>query len=390
MSIIVTYDVSYREDATPDEIVRMLRGGYANFAVDRSPEHLPEVTYTRKIGAVPPTLAMTVTAEPDHLMLTHRGAAGLMMLLGGTNFRDPKILRVVLTDVYLREDPGGFPGPLLGRSLLSSPADGGPWLSVPLPKSLPRDAFADVCSALIQGGVRVVNDLRIDLTAVEQLERAEIIAGEIDKLPQQRAALFFNGTAKLSYALDLAGLIETRLRAVSPNLVVGMRICPVSVGYSVLELLRQRTIPIFAYTVAPIPSGDIAWTTSAYASLMNIFGADVVNIGLLSRTLFEKGTLLESILSLSRRRESGFPSLPALTGGVTPEVAYDYGTTLDAPYLLHTMTPVFSGGLAAEAIRRRVEAILEAVSAGGERLEPDRLFAMRDPRVRSWQSLREA
>lgn len=385
MRLRLEYDLTLDPSSHVDRIVTAVRTGLLAHRTDDRAD--VDMTYRTHSGREGLALSLSVNLELAYFGMAERGAAGLVAFLGGTSFRDPAIKGATLSAFSLAGNDAFFPGPRYGTKLLEASASPPPWLSVPVPKSAAHHSWDSVSRTLVRAGVQIITDLSLNLTDYDLAARAEAVSDEVTA--GRPVALFFNATSRLEYAVRLVERIATTLQPQLPNLAVGVRICPVAMGFSVFEYLRGWNVPIFAYTLTAHPSGQAAWSQSAYASMINAIGGDVVNVGLLSVPALRRGTLYEAIMPLLNRGSTGTASLPALTGGVEPQVAYEYATTVRDPVLLHTMTPVFRGGLEQRSIRKRVSAIREAVEAGRQSLNIERLFAERSPVIRNWQDLEE-
>lgn len=389
MPLTLSYEVQHDLGVTSDELISGILRGFTAYAADQGTGAAPDVSYSRKEDSSGASLALTVSYEPDEIKLKERRAAGLVMILSGTPFRDARIRRATLTEILMREDPGGFPGPRYGQDLLSTDSSAIS-LSVPLPKSFGAPEFFRKTEVLLRSGVSILTDLKLDSSMDEIRRRALHLASIKRPTLTPLPCYFVNATTSLIRIDQISDMIEATRDEFVNRLIIGVRLCPICVGYAVLEHLRLREIPVYAYTLAPVPSGDLAWSPGAYASLMNLLGADIVNVGLLSPSLLERGSLLETLLPLQRRRETGKKTIPALSGGVTPEVAYRYGETLQYRYILHTLTPILGGDPDLDLIERRVRATVEAATAGQKGLEASALFASNDKRVRNWQTIADS
>ncbi|MER6357137.1 hypothetical protein ABT186_36320 [Streptomyces sp. NPDC001634] len=385
MTLRLEYDLVLDPSSHVDRIVAAVRAGLLAHRTDSRAEI--DMAYRMYANQEEPRLSLSVNLELASFGMAERGSAGLVALLGGTSFRDPAIRSVTLSAFSIMGNDTFFPGPVRGSGLLDSSASPAPWLSVPVPKTAARQSWDSVSRTLVRSGVQVLTDLSLNVTDYELTARAAAVSEEVTA--GRPVALFFNATSRLEYAVRLVEKIATTLQPQVPNVAIGVRMCPVAMGFSVFEYLRAWNVPIFAYTLTSYPSGHTSWSQSAYASMINAMGGDVVNIGLLSIPALRRGTLYEAIMPLLNRRNTGKASLPALTGGIEPRVAYEYATAIRDPVLLHTMTPVFRGGLERRSIRKRVKAIREAVEAGRQSLDIERLFAERNPSVRNWQEIEE-
>ncbi|MFS8197283.1 hypothetical protein ACLVWQ_01220 [Streptomyces sp. CWNU-52B] len=385
MTLRLEYDLVLAPSSHVDRIVATVRKGLLAHRTDSRAEI--DMTYRTNSTQDDLFLSLSVDLELGSFGMAERGSAGLVALLGGTSFRDPAIRSVTLSAFSLLGTDPLFPGPIRGTGILDGSAGPAPWLSVPVPKTAARQSWNEVSRALVRAGVQVVTDLSLNVTPHELTLRAAAVADEATA--GRPVALFFNATSRLDYAVRLTERIATTLQPQVPNITVGIRMCPSAMGFSVLEYLRTWNVPIFAYTLTSYPSGRTFWSQAAYASMIHAMGGDVVNIGLLSVPALRGGTLYEAIMPLLSRRNARKASLPALTGGVEPRVAYAYAAAVSDPVLLHTMTPIFRGGLEERAVRKRVKAIREAVEAGRRSLDIERLFAERNSSVRNWQALEE-
>ena len=385
MTLRLEYDLVLAPSSHVDQIVATVRRGLLAHRTDNQAEI--DMIYRTNTTEDDLRLSLSVELELGSFGMAERGSAGLAALLGGTSFRDPAIRNVRLSAFRCVGDDTFFPGPARGTGLLDASARPAPWLSVPVPKTAAHQAWNEVSRTLVQAGVQVITDLSPNVSDQELATRSAAVAEEATA--NHPVVLFFNATSRLDYAVRLVEKIATTLQPRVPNITIGIRMCPVAMGFSVLEYLRAWNVPIFAYTLTAYPSGRTSWSQSAYASMIHAMGADVVNVGLLSVPALRAGTLYEAMMPLLSRRSSRKASLPALTGGVEPRVAYEYAAAVDDPVLLHTMTPIFRGGLDRRNIRKRVTAIREAVEAGRRSLDIDRLFAERNSSVRNWQELEE-
>ncbi|MFJ6293532.1 hypothetical protein ACIQJX_09260 [Streptomyces griseoviridis] len=385
MTLRLEYDLALEPSSHVDRVVATLRAGLLAHRTDRLADI--DMTYRTDARQDGLRLSLSVDLELGDFGMAERGSAGLVALLGGTSFRDPAIRNVTLSAFGPRGSDSFFPGPVRGTGLLEGAASPAPWLSVPVPKSAASQSWNEVSRTLVRAGVQVITDLSLNVNDQELTARAAAVAEEATTA--RPVALFFNATSRLEYAVRLVEKIATTVQPRTPNITLGIRLCPVAMGFSVLEYLRAWNVPIFAYTLASYPSGRTSWSQSAYASMIHAMGGDIVNVGLLSVPALESGTLYEAIMPLLSRGNGGKASLPALTGGVEPRVAYAYAAAVNDPVLLHTMTPVFRGGLEHRSVRKRVKAIREAVEAGRRSLDIERLFAERNSSVRNWQELEE-
>ncbi len=385
MTLRLEYDLVLAPSSHVDRVVAAVRAGLLAHRTDSQ----AEVDMTYRVSTTPDDLrlSLSVDLELSSIGMAERGSAGLVAVLGGTSFRDPAIRSVTLSAFSCLRNDTFFPGPVHGTGLLDGSAAPAPWLSVPVPKTAARQSWDEVSRALVKAGVQVVTDLSLNVTDQELTARAAAVAEEATT--GRPVALFFNATSRLEYAVRLVEKIATTLQPTVPNVTVGIRMCPVAMGFSVFEYLRTWNVPIFAYTLTSYPSGRTSWSQAAYASMIHAMGGDVVNIGLLSIPALRSGTLYEAIMPLLSTRNTSKASLPALTGGVEPRVAYEYAAAVRDPVLLHTMTPIFRGGLERRSIRKRVKALREAVEAGRQSLDIERLFAERNSSVRNWQELEE-
>ncbi|WP_157519124.1 hypothetical protein [Herbidospora mongoliensis] len=385
MTLRLEYDLTLTPPTHVDRVVETVRTGLLAHRTNKFAEL--EMTYRTRSGADGLALSLSVNIELPDFGMMERGAAGLAAFLGGTSFRDPEIRSATLSTFSLSRDDSSFPGPLHGISLLATSAWTSPLLSVPIPKSIARNSWADVSRTLIDSGVQVLTDLSLNLTDNEMASRVAAVSEAAD--PQRPVAIFLNATTRLEYTLRLAEKIVTTLQPRAPNIRIGVRICPVAMGFSVFEYLRTWNLPIFAYTLTAYPAGHAAWSQAAYASMVNAIGGDIVNVGLLSLTALHRGTLHETIMPLLNKGNLARASLPALTGGIEPRVAYEYARILQHPFVLHTMTPVFRDGIDRKSLRRRVQAIKEAAVAGRQSFNIEELFAARSPIVKNWQEIEE-
>ncbi|MFW6641402.1 hypothetical protein ACOALZ_15325 [Nocardiopsis algeriensis] len=385
MNVRLEYDLTLAPSTRVDEIVGQVRKGLLAHRVDPGADL--GMSYRSGTGETGTTVALSVDMDLEAFGFDVRGAAGLAAVLSGTSFRDPGIRGITLSGFGISRRTPYFPGPRLGLDLLGPGNPEPPWLSVPVPKSVAGRSWARVARSLVGSGVRVLTDLSLFLTDEQVAARARAVADAVGDGPA--VALFLNATGRLEYASRLAERVST-LQPSHPRVVMGLRVCPASMGFSVLEYLRSWEVPLFAYTLSTYPSGRMNWSQAAYAAMVNCIGADVVNVGLLSVSAFREGTLYETMMPLLNGGTEGRASLPALTGGVEPRVAYEYTSALHDPFLLHTMTPVFRGGTEHKDISRRVKAILEAVEAARGAADVADLFAGRSPRIRNWQALEEA
>ncbi|WP_416979413.1 hypothetical protein [Streptomyces sp. T028] len=385
MTLRLEYDLVLAPSSHVDRIVATVRAGLLAHRTDSQVGI--DMTYRTNRTQDDLRLSLSIDLELESFGMAERGSAGLVALLGGTSFRDPAIKSMTLSAFGFLGDDTFFPGPARGTSLLDGSASPAPWLSVPVPKTAARQAWDDVSRTLVRAGVQVITDLSLNVNDHELTTRAAAVAEETTA--DRPVTLFFNATSRLDYAVRLVEKIATTLQPQVPNVTIGIRLCPVAMGFSVFEYLRAWNVPIFAYTLTSYPSGRTSWSQSAYASMIHAMGGDVVNIGLLSVPALHSVTLYEAIMPLLSRRSGRRASLPALTGGVEPRVAYAYATAVSDPVLLHTMTPIFRGGLERRSIRKRVKALREAVEAGRRSLDVERLFAERNSSVRNWQELEE-
>lgn len=385
MTLRLEYDLALAPGTHIDQIVAAVRKGLLAHRTNDRAEI--DITYRRHPDYEGLRLSLSVSLDLTSFGIAERGSAGLAAFLSGVSFRDPAIQNLTLSAFSLTGSDAFFPGPLYGTRLLTSPTSPPPWLSVPIPKSVPRNTWAGVSQTLVRSGIQVLTDLSLNLTHHDLEARVAAVSNEVDA--RRPVALFFNATSRLEYAVRLVERISTILQPGAPNLIIGVRICPVAMGFSVFEYFRTWNVPIFAYTLTSYPSGHAAWSQAAYSSMINAIGGDIVNVGLLSVSALRRGTLYEAMLPLLNDRSGRKASLPALTGGVEPRVAYEYGSLVDDPVVLHTMTPVFRGGMEKKAIRKRVKAIREAVDVGQRGRDVEQLFASRSAAVRNWQDLEE-
>lgn len=382
VTINLCYTVEVADGATPDDSFRAIKAGFRRYGPIPGANLEPRLSYSSQTNALRTSFKLSISGGAHDLGLADRGYAGLIMLVSGNAFRDSSIVSARLESIDVLDEANYLPGPAYGSNLAAAYSAPYPWLSIPVPRNIANSDWATVAPTLANAGVTFITDMSLNLTPDEMRRRIDQLATRVNR----HITLFFNGTGRLSYLSELANQIVNGLQSRSQDVTVGIRICPISVGYSVMEHLRTMRIPLYAYTLGPLPTEPRGWSQSAYTSLVSLLGADILNVGLFSLANMTKGTLHEAV-SATSCANYGETSIPAFTGGIEPQVAYDYATKLDPPYILHTMTPVFRAGVSKKELTKRVRAICEGASAGRDGLSVTELFASRDRRVRNWRDL---
>lgn len=365
------YFVRLRPESSPEHLKQDLNAAFrsldelarGNAGAKQERASDVRVSFNSSLGCYVVAVVLSVNA----LGLDSGGMARLLSSLFGNQFRHESVEWASLYSIE--------PLPGIG-TYVSSPAVGldsihrrtgnvdQPVFSVPLPRGLRSDDEKSLTSALIGAGVGILTQSPFTTTLPGELER---IANDLDALAnahRRHVMYFVNATSKLQF---INGYLRELPKLKREHVTMGLRICPLSIGLNVCSWIRTTVdCPIYGYNLLPLgqplnPSYEV--TPQSVATLLRLSGVDAVNAGLKYET-FSKGTSVQDFVSACREplTDNIATTLPMLTGGITPRLAYTIVRSHGLDVGLHIKKPLLKFGLQPKTLKGTMDAYREAVA----------------------------
>jgi ribulose 1,5-bisphosphate carboxylase large subunit-like protein len=221
-----------------------------------------------------------------------------------------------------------------------------------------------IASALVTSGVTLLTQSPFTTTPPDALPKITTEMEAIGESTGRRFVYFVNATSKLQY---VQAYVRALSKLVSHYVTFGLRVCPLSMGLNVCAWIRSRIPhPIYGYNLLPLghridPSYEL--TPRSLATLLRLAGVDALNVGLKYQSI-ASGTAVPDYLRACRDPlpDDILPSLPMLTGGITPRVACRIVAAHGSKLGLHIKKPILRSGLHITKIKRNMKAFDQAVA----------------------------
>lgn len=303
-------------------------------------------------------LTLQLPLEP----IVRGGPSYLISHILGNPFRDYSVESVSLQ--ALDVPAGILPGPRIGlNGLRSKLGNAGPLVSVPVPDHLYSDGAKPI-EWLLKSGVSIITATATSAISVEDLRARLQLLNQITQQTNTHVIYFLNGVVTTEVWRHYHAVVtETR----SERLIVGVRLCPLSMGLNWCHYVAEVAAPILGYNLlhrSLVAAKGFRISLAALCSLFRLVGCDVVTVGLRTPDTLTSPDVTGAIEAVRTTGLSVNPAFPMLTGAITPRIAHEIAIRFGKDCILHTASPIFQGGAERKLITRNVRAIVEAVESG--------------------------
>ncbi len=328
-----------------------------------------------------------VTLDSDILDLINGGASRLLSTLLGNPLRHEGIEKAVLTHVDFDPDLlTAWKGPSVGLNGIKTlfGAEEMPLRSVPLPTELDESGRRVLLQELCRHGIRIFTDSPTTTTTYCELERTIALLSNLSEEKRTPLAYFVNGTVTLSALLRL---LETLTRSSPDRLLLGIRLCPLSMGLNVVSYIRDHDIPIYGYNLLPVPGPATSGhgvNAGTLAKIFRVVGCDLVNVGLRAKRILDTASA-EEIVQACTQLVPITSSTPVITGSLTPRMAYDVVLKYGRDIVLHVKKPILRSGYSGNGLARNALALKEAVNLAIAGTSIDEAMAREGSDTKYWR-----
>jgi len=396
MHFDLTYIVNLDNNYSVDQLVRDISVGFSGISgikswTENSDNYIDQeqlVTYTT-LGN-DNSYQVFIKISGDRIGIKEGGLSRFATIIFGNPFRHDGVQNVFLTKIeFSTELANHFKGPVIGLEGLKTffKEKSFPLKSVPLPIDLHEQDKHKLIGRLVKNGINIVTESPIYNSTKNELLRDIKYFERLQKKISMPFIYFVNSTVILDRIFDYIEIIS-ELNS-NNNFKIGLRLCPLSVGFNTCLFIRKFNIPIYGYNllnIANAEGGKYCISSGALSKIMRIVGCDLINVGLRAKNILRKPVSNEIISAATKGHDQNFKqSIPVFTGSLTPRTAYQVVSEYGSNIGLHVKKPLLRSGLSGNELEKNISAFCEAIELAKLGIPIDKAMEREDGQTKFWR-----